>query len=79
MFWLRNKKNSFSDFALLNKGLHYLAKYGLLTRKPVSVRFATKPDSNQPSQRLRLSYLIWDFGKLHFPLHLGKYVLKLGK
>ena len=25
------------------------------------------------------SYFIWDFGKLPFPTHLGKYFIKIGK
>ena len=25
------------------------------------------------------SDFIWDFGKLHFPAHLGKYIIKNGK
>ena len=26
-----------------------------------------------------ISDFIWDFGKLHFPSYLGKYVIKIGK
>ena len=29
--------------------------------------------------RIHVSDFIWDFGKLPFPAHLGKYILKNGK
>ena len=30
-------------------------------------------------QHFPISDFIWDFGKLPFPSHLGKYVIKIGK
>ena len=30
-------------------------------------------------EKLRGSDFIWDFGKLPFPTHLGKYFIKIGK
>ena len=28
---------------------------------------------------MQISDFIWDFGKLPFPTHLGKYIIKIGK
>ena len=40
----------------------------------------TSVDSDEPVQPpFKLSDFIWDFGKLPFPSHLGKYIIKNGK
>ena len=35
--------------------------------------------NDQVSSQFVLSDFIWDFGKLPFPTHLGKYFIKIGK
>ena len=41
------------------------------------------PSVNEEFQRMLLPFIfsnfIWDFGKLPFPTHLGKYFIKIGK
>ena len=63
MFWIRNKENSFLICTFI--------------RRPVSDNYSHTPDLNLHC--FYPSVFIWDFGKLPFPTHLGKYFIKIGK